>query len=1295
MDELKKQPGFVVAILATFGLFSLPHIVGMQDGGGPPPGAQEKSASQTRVVSHGNGGETDPDRRDLKPLLDYLDDGDPREAKPAELVKYLRKKLPPASEGKLPALQCLVVTLPDPVASVASARFDEFLDVVQRAIELQGYILDRSLLPWKPEPKGSDASPDRTTGIRIGSFDLGVQFASSTPPQPDRDRPGLLVFKYAFPPTPEAGQALKDPAVLLVFVVPESPISGIEKKVFYRSLELIDQFFNERLNLDRESNQGRRVLHIVAPCFSGSQRSLEIALGGGAKQLRNHYHFRIISNNAGHIDRGRIEGIFAGDPRHGASFRSMVHQTTTVVEATLDYLQQTLGYDHEKVALLIESNTGLAQALAEKVWKKDPANEFIFPLQVSEVRKAYEKEGLLRGGKLDSTAAPERLVIPPDESGPTDDLPRAFTPASSAAIDEMALTQVLTTISHRRYLAVGIVATNPFDLVFLARRVRRFSPNVRLFAIQADLLFARPENAGDLRGMLIGSTYSLYPANQWITTSYGATPRVPFSDHGGQGLYNAVVAHLWEMVIIDAPQGPPLLEFALPYGEEAKVAPTVAAAAPPSDAPPIRQPPIWMSAVGERGIYPVAFDPRVVDRDYLYQPDQFFDAPRSRPRPPSEDKADETQARRAMRPNPHLLYWLIFLLLFLTCFGVAGLTWVYIRWSGDEKKKLDARIGPFGFGHLMRTLNSEVERDTNRKKNSRPPPSGAGINLFLINLIIFGLTCYVYIPFLVAMGPYLSIPLPVAMGPYLSQIMGRFLAGLLTFAPLSAVSIALVLSFLEVACKALRSSRCDKVFRNYRKGVLLLLLILCVVTSVYLFGYLTATVSPSWRLYFERITYLPSGVSPLSTLLFLTGAMFAWIQSRLARRRLYRLSYLPSTLPENLLSDEKLSRSQETLVSMREARATVDSLILYPWRAVKQMTPLLPWGLLLLLALYLIRSITRGMPRSFEGRWFDLPFWAAFSGIVVLIVGRTLQLLALWHEIRFMLQLAVSLPMTQAFDRIPQRLKNWFFGEEDFQLRKRLILRQSIALRKRSTVELAGIFAKLFTDISLPDWKQRLAALQSALESKEGTLESTRSVYLFLDPLWDSLPVEDVPRRPRSGGGEKEVGQEWLASWPLMPKDYDEKAASTDSSRVTPHEHTVVRDWARMAEDLVALQIVRWFAPALAQLLPIMKFLVLGSLCVLLAVSSYPFDHSGWLMTVIVSLIIFVALVVGTVLVGVNRDEMISRVSDTTPGWLSLDSGFVRSFLTMLVPLLGALLAISYDLSDLLNVWFGPLFRLF
>jgi hypothetical protein len=45
------------------------------------------------------------------------------------------------------------------------------------------------------------------------------------------------------------------------------------------------------------------------------------------------------------------------------------------------------------------------------------------------------------------------------------------------------------------------------------------------------------------------------------------------------------------------------------------------------------------------------------------------------------------------------------------------------------------------------------------------------------------------------------------------------------------------------------------------------------------------------------------------------------------------------------------------------------------------------------------------------------------------------------------------------------------------------------------------------------------------------------------------------------------------------------------------------------------------------------------------------------------------------VLIEMNRDEVVSRMSRTTPGRLSLDSGFLGSFLTYVVPAIGILAA--------------------
>ena len=291
-----------------------------------------------------------------------------------------------------------------------------------------------------------------------------------------------------------------------------------------------------------------------------------------------------------------------------------------------------------------------------------------------------------------------------------------------------------------------------------------------------------------------------------------------------------------------------------------------------------------------------------------------------------------------------------------------------------------------------------------------------------------------------------------------------------------------------------------------------------------------------------------------------------------------------------------------------------------------------------------------------------------------------------------MLHLAVELPLSPAYDRLPSRFKGWFYDlADDFRVREEIILQQSTALRRRTTDELMGIFAKLFPKTNDPSfWSQRLTELQAALENTEGTLDSTRKVYPFLTEIWSALPVEDIPRSSPAGDEGKGTGADWLASWPLTTQDYSQNNTAT----ITPHEHEIVRDWVRMAEDLIALQIVRWFAPALSQFVPLMQFLVIGSISLLLAVTSYPFDHQGFLMTMLVLLIIFVAAIIGSVLLGVNRDELISRVSGTTPGRFNFDGQLVTSLLTMIVPLIGALLAVSFDLTDLLHTWFGPLFQL-
>ena len=286
--------------------------------------------------------------------------------------------------------------------------------MVQRAVELQGFILDRSSLPWQPINRNAGGPQDRTSRLRFGNSGLEITAESTTPQGPRGGRPGLIVFKTS--PTngpPHPSLPPHPPRLLLAFIVPESPITGIDKAAFIKSLDIIDKYFRGRLTpeqepdtdgkgqavLDRDGKAqsrptGRQVLHIVAPNYDGSQWSLETALGGWASRARSPYHFRVLSNNAGRIDQAHLQGSVAGD-KHNLTFRSMVHESSKVAELVRTYLEEEFKYPRDQQAILFESNSGMTQAEASKILRRQSGEDFLFPLQVSEIRKAYVRRGFL------------------------------------------------------------------------------------------------------------------------------------------------------------------------------------------------------------------------------------------------------------------------------------------------------------------------------------------------------------------------------------------------------------------------------------------------------------------------------------------------------------------------------------------------------------------------------------------------------------------------------------------------------------------------------------------------------------------------------------------------------------------------------------------------------------------------------------------------------------------------------------------------------------------------------------
>src|SRR5262249_44632261 len=101
----------------------------------------------------------------------------------------------------------LIATVPDPVDSRVGWEFDGQLSAIQRAIENDGYVPDRHWLPW-----------------RCGHGDEAKEAADN-----HRQQPGLLLFRA------------RD-RVLVLFLVGETPTTGIHKAAFLQALQFVDDW---------------------------------------------------------------------------------------------------------------------------------------------------------------------------------------------------------------------------------------------------------------------------------------------------------------------------------------------------------------------------------------------------------------------------------------------------------------------------------------------------------------------------------------------------------------------------------------------------------------------------------------------------------------------------------------------------------------------------------------------------------------------------------------------------------------------------------------------------------------------------------------------------------------------------------------------------------------------------------------------------------------------------------------------------------------------------------------------
>jgi hypothetical protein len=144
--------------------------------------------------------------------------------------------------------QFLIVTLPDP--TFLPAQFDAHLESIQRALEKDGFLLDRFWLPYVEPGEGSKQGGGNNPQAAIRKERY------------ERSEPGVMAFRGG-----ECGWEM-----LIVFLVGETPKTGLQKLAFARAVDYVEQLSNGSPTL---VHQKIRILGPTYICPDGSQSHVE------------------------------------------------------------------------------------------------------------------------------------------------------------------------------------------------------------------------------------------------------------------------------------------------------------------------------------------------------------------------------------------------------------------------------------------------------------------------------------------------------------------------------------------------------------------------------------------------------------------------------------------------------------------------------------------------------------------------------------------------------------------------------------------------------------------------------------------------------------------------------------------------------------------------------------------------------------------------------------------------------------------------------------------------------------
>ena len=1108
----------------------------------------------------------------------------------------------------------LIATVPDPVSSRLPHFFDSFVESLESAIEASGYTLDRFALPWLEK---GNASHDEAPLWHRTLYESA---------------PGLILFRNP-----------QDRKLLLIFLVGETPTTGIHKAAMFSALNQMAQFYpwdakhSELPPGFPQVSQPIDALRIMGPSFSGSAVSLRFALDrwGEARGSIPGVRFQIISGTATAIDSSWLSQAAQGR----ATFQATVPPDVETLQAVACYIE-SLG--DPKIAILTESNTAYGQNATNQGAAGKAASgqkqggcgdgrnapeilSLPFPMEISRLRVAANSVTPQQAPADSGNGNPNPLPRHLSQKGGTES--REVIPSFSelsVQSAELTLSNLLSTISREQYSYVGIVATDVRDATFLAHEVRDHCPATVLFTLNSDLLYAYPDVNSATRGMVIVTPYPLFNLEQLWTYAYGGgKTRLQFSNQAAEGVYNATLALLH--------QDGKMVDYGTPLALPAN-----------AQAAKLHKPSLWLTAIGSGETLPVKLLEWKDNSNYTYSPPAATGTRKFLGKP--------SVGRGIYAENAVVALIALSIVIAFVAFLIAGHYW------------RPERRGIGGISALLGDPASKAYWSESR--------------LFLLCGCMSLLSIYV----LVVAAFCLPFVAGRALGSSLQTTVTPKIAAGVAF-----VTVALLLTAVHTLFSVFRKAPRDQ--RGSAPEVVVFTLFGCVFVFI-LAGILgvswleSVNIWPASGLFIHLRSFdFGGGLSPLLPLSCVAiGACF-WALCSFRRLRLLDIVRATGSAEGRQSWLSFMSLEVPSFSGVRELENSVkhilesSSVISLRWYAL-----LMALGLMVGHYFFATRLVQALEPRPFY--WL---FEGAFIIVYWALLMEFLRLVFAWRSLHLLLRRLSWHPLLPAFKRYrgcrPNLAKmNLTHPPSSFAALECSVDQAGRLVRAASELVLAkdtGEGMRESLRQSLPEWDAQVQAARSHLA------EALKMEWADNSRVGQPLAAETglKKRATRIQGNWRESLKSrchaqhalfrFLQSMGTLMEGYWTAIHTEDAPAVqTPG----AKEFFDQAEEFIVGRAVNFLAVVFPAIQNLGFFVLAGLLLMLLAVTSYPFQpRNEFLFFNWVVILSFVGTVFW-IFIQMDRDTILSLLNDTVPGQVNFSRELVlRTLLYVAVPLMALL----------------------